>query len=323
MSEGSEEEKRREQHSLSALGRPVTVLCTKKERPENKEFQGSWSKQIGVIFWFGFSTLVYAHREKLKHNLSRFVVTVWVFAVLILTTSYTATLTSMMTVQQIRFNFNKNHVGHLFGSPVAMAAFSSPGNHVASMKGLSSSEEYAKFLLNKTVTFVVHELPYLKVLLGENPAKFFMVKTKCTTSGFGFRNLEARAKGRLNEIAKRWLEIPLPYTADDTSNPITLDRFRGVFMITGVSSAFALGVLLIHWPRDRWECHVNSLSWFYPVNWFNIFLSQRLVHLRVLRTIHPSPLDDPISENAVQMVQSNIRSILNTSAHVLVHESIA
>ncbi|CAN7003906.1 unnamed protein product, partial [Brassica oleracea var. botrytis] len=95
------------------------------ERPENKEFQGSWSKQIGVIFWFGFSTLVYAHREKLKHNLSRFVVTVWVFAVLILTTSYTATLTSMMTVQQIRFNFNKNHVGHLFGSPVAMAAFSS------------------------------------------------------------------------------------------------------------------------------------------------------------------------------------------------------
>ena len=31
----------------------------------------------------------------------------------------------------------------------------------------------------------------------------------------------------------------------------------------------------------------------------------------------------PRSESAVQMVQSNIRSILNTSAHVLVHESIA
>ena len=132
-----------------------------------------------------------------------------------------------------------------------------------------------------------------------------------------------RAKGRLNEIAKRWHEIPLPFTADDTSNPITLDRFHGVFMITGVSSAFALGVLLIHWLRDRWECRVNSMSWFYPVNWFNIFLSQRLVHLRILRTIHPSPLDDPISKNAVQMVQSNIHSILNTSAHVLVHESIA
>ncbi|CAN7045253.1 unnamed protein product [Brassica rapa subsp. trilocularis] len=289
------------------------------ERPENKEFHGSWSKQIGVIFWFGFSTLVYAHSKYCSYMpiLSRFVVTVWVCAVLILTTSYTATLTSMMTVQQIRFNFNKNQE--------------------ASMTGLGTSEEYAKFLLNKTVTFVVDELPYLKVLLGENPAKFFMVKAQCTTNGFGFmfqkgdelvpkvsREIsKLRTKGRLNEIAKRWLEIPLPYTADDTSNPITLDRFRGVFMITGVSSAFALGVLLIHWLRDRWECRVNSLSWFYPVNWFNIFLSQGLVHLRILRTIHPSPLDDPISENAVQMVQSNIRSILNTSAHVLVHESIA
>ena len=33
------------------------------ERPDNKEFQGSWPKQIGVIFWFGFSTLVYAHSK--------------------------------------------------------------------------------------------------------------------------------------------------------------------------------------------------------------------------------------------------------------------
>lgn len=33
------------------------------ERGENPEFQGSWPKQIGVIFWFGFSTLVYAHSK--------------------------------------------------------------------------------------------------------------------------------------------------------------------------------------------------------------------------------------------------------------------
>ena len=33
------------------------------ERPKNKDFQGSWSKQMGIIFWFGFSTLVYAHSK--------------------------------------------------------------------------------------------------------------------------------------------------------------------------------------------------------------------------------------------------------------------
>ncbi|XP_013616611.1 PREDICTED: glutamate receptor 1.3-like [Brassica oleracea var. oleracea] len=285
------------------------------EKSENKNFQGSWSKQIGVIFWFGFSTLVYAHREKLKHNLSRFVVTVWVFAVLILTTSYTATLTSMMTVQQMRFNSNKNHVGRLLGSRIAMAAFASPGLQVMSLKGLNSSEEYAKLLLNKTATLVVDEMPYLKVLIGENPEKFFLVKTQCITNGFGFMFQKGdelvpkvsreisnlRTNGKLNEMANGWLEIQLPYTTDDTSNPITLDRFRGVFMITGVSSAFALGVLLIHWLRDRWE---------YVVNLVNILLLQRLVHLRNLfaNIIHLiSPLADPIGEHAVQTAQSNIQ----------------
>ncbi|CAN8265693.1 unnamed protein product [Cochlearia groenlandica] len=284
------------------------------ERSENEEFQGSWPKQIGIIFWFGFSTLVYAHRERLKHNLSRFVVTVWVFAVLILTASYTATLTSMMTVQQIRFNSNKDFVGHLSGSLIGSTALASSSLRAMRSKGLNSSEDYAQALLNKTVSFVVDELPYLKVLLGENPADFLMVKTQSTTNGFGFmfqkgdelapnvsrEILKLRTSERLDEMEKRWFEKQLPYTADDSSNPITLYRFRGLFMITGVSFAFALSVLVIFWLRDKWEELVTSV---------NIFLSRRLVHLRIFfaRTIHPSPLDDPIGENAVQMAQRNIQ----------------
>ncbi|CAF2089716.1 unnamed protein product [Brassica napus] len=282
------------------------------ERPENKEFQGSWSEQIGVIFWFGFSTLVYAHREKLKHNLSRFVVTVWVFAVLILTTSYTATLTSMMTVQQIRFNSNTDFVGHLSGSIIANASLTGPRLRATNTKGLNTSQDYAEALLNKTVAFIVDELPYLNVLLGEKPAQFIMVKSQCTTNGFGFmfqkgdelvHNVSTeiaklRTEGKLGEIEKGWFENQLPYTTDDTSNPITLYRFRGLFMITGLSSAFALVVLVILWLRDRWKDLVNSV---------NVFISRLLVHFRILlaRTIHPSPLDDHIGEGVVQMGQGN------------------
>ncbi|ESQ32472.1 hypothetical protein EUTSA_v10003642mg [Eutrema salsugineum] len=266
------------------------------ERPENTEFQGSWSQQIGVMLWFGFSTLVYAHRERLKHNLSRFVVTVWVFAVLILTTSYTATLTSMMTVQQIRFNSNEDFVGHLSGSLIANHALTRSSLRAMKAKGLNTSEDYAQALLNKTVSFIVDELPYLNVVLGEKPAQFLMVKTQCTTNGFGFmfqkgaelvprvsrEILNLRTTERLNDMEKRWFENQLPYTTDDTSNPVNLYRFRGLFMITGVSFAFALAVLLILWLRDRWEDLVNSV---------NIFLSRRLIHFRILfaRTIHPSP----------------------------------
>ena len=124
--------------------------------------------------------------EKLQHNLSRFVVTVWVFAVLILTTSYTATLTSMMTVQQIRFNSNKDFVGHLSGSLIAKMALTSPRFRPTNTKGLNTSTDYAQALLNNTVSFIVDELPYLKVLLGENLGKFLMVKAQCNTNGFGF-----------------------------------------------------------------------------------------------------------------------------------------
>ncbi|XP_033134892.1 glutamate receptor 1.2 [Brassica rapa] len=279
------------------------------ERPDNKEFQGSWQKQIGVIFWFGFSTLVYAHREKLQHNLSRFVVTVWIFAVLILTTSYTATLTSMMTVQQIRFNSNKDHVGHLSGSLIANMSLTGPKFRSTNTKGLNTSKDYAQALLDNTVSFVVDELPYLKVLLGENPEKFLMVKAHCNTIGFGFmfqkggdlvhrvsmEILKLRASDKISEMEKRSFESKLPYTADDTSNPLTLYMFRGLFMITGVSSALALALLLIIWLRDNWEDLMNSV---------NLFLSRRLVHFRILcaTSIHPNPLDD---ENAVQMAQRN------------------
>ncbi|XP_059626903.1 glutamate receptor 2.2-like [Cornus florida] len=68
------------------------------EHPVNEEFQGSAAQQMEMIFWFSFSTLVFTHREKLLNNLSRFTVIVWVFIVLLLAASYTATLSSMLTV---------------------------------------------------------------------------------------------------------------------------------------------------------------------------------------------------------------------------------
>lgn len=234
------------------------------------------------------------------------------FAVLILTTSYTATLTSMMTVQQIRFNSNTDFVGHLSGSIIANASLTGPRLRATNTKGLNTSQDYAEALLNKTVAFIVDELPYLNVLLGEKPAQFIMVKSQCTTNGFGFmfqkgdelvHNVSTeiaklRTEGKLGEIEKGWFENQLPYTTDDISNPITLYRFRGLFMITGLSSAFALAILVILWLRDRWKDLVNSV---------NVFISRLLVHFRILlaRTIHPSPLDDHIGESVVQMGQGN------------------
>ena len=66
----------------------------------------------------------YAAGERIHNNLTRFVVIVWVFVVLILTQSYTASLTTLLTVQQLRpavtdvnqLIQNGEYVGYQYGS---------------------------------------------------------------------------------------------------------------------------------------------------------------------------------------------------------------
>ncbi|CAI9300855.1 unnamed protein product [Lactuca saligna] len=94
------------------LGFVIWIL----EHRTNEEFQGSPSEQIGTTLWFAFSTLVYAHRQKLKSNLSRFVVTVWLFVVLLLASSYTAALSSLLTIEQIRLASKGDLIGNKNGS---------------------------------------------------------------------------------------------------------------------------------------------------------------------------------------------------------------
>lgn len=58
--------------------------------------------------------------EKLESNLSKFVVIMWVFVVLILTTSYTANLSSMLTIRHLQPAINNlrewDYVGYQEGS---------------------------------------------------------------------------------------------------------------------------------------------------------------------------------------------------------------
>ncbi|MFS7981176.1 putative ionotropic glutamate receptor [Helianthus anomalus] len=133
-------------------------------------------KQVGMIFWFSFSTLVFAHREKLISNLSRFVVIVWVFVVLVLTSSYTASLTSMLTVEQLRpthtdidqIRRNGESVGYQKGSYVA-DILKSYGFDDTKLKSYSTFEEYDRALQAGSrkggVSAIMDELPYIRLFL--------------------------------------------------------------------------------------------------------------------------------------------------------------
>ncbi|XP_024965235.1 glutamate receptor 3.3-like, partial [Cynara cardunculus var. scolymus] len=80
-----------------ALGAVVWTL----EHRINDEFRGPPKKQIVTIIWFSFSTLFSSYRENTLSTLVRIVVILWLFVVLIINSSYTASLTSILTVQKL------------------------------------------------------------------------------------------------------------------------------------------------------------------------------------------------------------------------------
>ncbi|KAL3745665.1 hypothetical protein ACJRO7_014738, partial [Eucalyptus globulus] len=80
------------------------------EHHVNEDFRGPAMHQVCTSFWFSFSTIVFAQTDRVFSNLARFVVIIWVFVVLILTQSYTASLNSLLLQK------NGEKVGYQYGS---------------------------------------------------------------------------------------------------------------------------------------------------------------------------------------------------------------
>ncbi|KAF9623210.1 hypothetical protein IFM89_000051 [Coptis chinensis] len=59
-------------------------------------------KRLNSDGWFSFSTLIFSHRQSTVITLGHFVLLIWIFVVLIINSSYTASLTSILTVQPYR-----------------------------------------------------------------------------------------------------------------------------------------------------------------------------------------------------------------------------
>ncbi|KAK6142454.1 hypothetical protein DH2020_022802 [Rehmannia glutinosa] len=79
------------------VGSVVWIL----EHRMNADFRGPPRQQLVTVFWFSFSTMFFSHRENTVSTLGRLVLILWLFVVLIINSSYTASLTSILTVQQL------------------------------------------------------------------------------------------------------------------------------------------------------------------------------------------------------------------------------
>ncbi|KAA3458520.1 glutamate receptor 1.4-like [Gossypium australe] len=235
------------------------------ERPALAEQQTQQSNgQIGRMISFSFSILVFAQWEKLTNNLSRSVVVLWVFEMFIVGSNYTATLTSMLTVQHIEFISKVDNIGHRLG-PVTqeVVGILNIQNSSSTSKWLTSPAEFERALSegskNGGFSAIIDEMPYINVFLEKYSAHYSMVgPVNRTTNGFGFvfpkgstlaRDIsmeiaKLREDGRLEMLENVWFKSSFTnFDSRDTLNsvnPLTISDFRGLFFFTGTFSALAV-----------------------------------------------------------------------------------
>ncbi|KAA8525683.1 hypothetical protein F0562_007538 [Nyssa sinensis] len=246
-------------------------------------FLGNFNAVVGDI-----TILANTTQEKFVSNLARFVVIIWVFVVLILPQSYTASLTSMLTVQQLQPTVtdvnelvNKGeYVGYQDGSFVQgllkrkkfdehkLVPYNSPEECDELLsKGSGNGGNVAAF----------DEIPYIKLFLGRYCSKYTMVEPTYKTDGFGFvfpkgsplgldvsrAVLNVTEGDTMVNIGRAWFgkQITCPDPSSlVSSNSLGVGSFWGLFLIAGVASFSAL---LISTALFLYE-HRHVLSRFDP-----------------------------------------------------------
>uniref|UniRef100_A0A0D3GDN7 Glutamate receptor n=1 Tax=Oryza barthii TaxID=65489 RepID=A0A0D3GDN7_9ORYZ len=232
----------------------------------NPRFHGTPCNQFGVVFYFAFSTLVFSHKEKLESNLSKLVVIVWVFTVLIITTSYTANLTSMLTVGQLQPTINElkkgDYVGYQQGSFV-QNILKDMGFNEDRLRAYATIDQYAEALNmgsdNGGVSAIIDEVPYLKLFVSQYCQGYAIVGPTYKSGGFGFvfpvgsplvpdvsrAIVQLAEENRLARIENKWFGEPgscarkSNSTGDDKLR-LKPRSFGGLFLINAAVSSAAL-----------------------------------------------------------------------------------
>ena len=136
--------------------------------------------------------------ERIVSNLARIVMIIWFFVVLILTQSYTASLASMLTVQQL--NPTITDINELIkkGEPVGCQndsfvcefLFESMKFDESKLVKYESPEELDELFSNKSskggIAAAFDEIPYMKIFLAKYCSKYTAVGPTYKFDGFGF-----------------------------------------------------------------------------------------------------------------------------------------
>lgn len=243
------------------------------ERRDNQCFRssGSLKEQIVTILSFGFLTAFFAHKESMKTTLGKILLLIWLFVVLIIQASYTASLTSILTLQQLStpirgvesLRSTSYPIGYQVGSFAESYMVEELQIPRSRLKALGSPEEYAKALElgpeNGGVAAVVDERPYVELFLSTN-CQFTIVGSEFTKESWGFAFpkdspftvdistaiLKLSENGELQRIHDKWVTNKMCSPTEEKLEyeRLHLSSFWGLFLISAVASVLAILIYL-------------------------------------------------------------------------------
>ncbi|GMY22974.1 glutamate receptor 3.6-like [Fagus crenata] len=210
-------------------------------------------------------------------TLGRVVLIIWLFVVLIINSNYTASLTSILTVQQLSSSIkgietlisSKDPIGYQQGSYAQNYLVEELGIHESRLFPLNTPEDYAEALKDGPqgggVAAVVDERAYVDLFLSTR-CEFSIVGQEFTKAEWGFAFphdsplaidmstaiLKLSENGDLQRIHDKWL-MSSACTSQSTTfevDRLQLKSFWGLFAICGFACLLAFLVYLIMMVRQ-------------------------------------------------------------------------
>ncbi|CAI9784242.1 unnamed protein product [Fraxinus pennsylvanica] len=250
------------------------------ERNYCSELRGPVLNQIGTLLWLAFATLFSLRGEKLHSNLSRMATLVWLFVALIITQSYTASLSSMLTMQNLKpkianietLKSNNAVIGCSQRSFVREYLEGPLGFKSSNIRNFTSTDEYAQALRSGAIAAAFLEAPVAKLFVAKYCKSFIIAGPTYQVGGYGFvfpkgslilpdideALLNVRENGVLKDLEQGLIaseqceDIP----SDNETASLSPQSFFVLFIITGVTSSTSLLIYYFR-AKDRYE---NSMA---------------------------------------------------------------
>ncbi|XP_028786840.1 glutamate receptor 2.9-like [Neltuma alba] len=298
-----------------SIGFVISIMERNVNNLPERGSQTTSPKQLNVvtILWFPLLQAVLPDREVVVKSCSRFVLMVWLLLAFVLMQSYTASLTTILTVDQLQPSFlNVNdlrkggyYVGYQANSFVRDLLVNRLKLDPSKLRAYDNLSEYHQALSKGSqgggVAAIFDEIPFLKLYLNKFGSNYVMAGPTYRADGFGFAfqlgsNLTSHFSRAILNVTESDImdRIQKKYFGDDdngrvqdqtgqvsstTTTNLTFHSFQGLFLVTGIATVLALIVS-------------ESVIWQKPISMARAYSEKYLFGSTPTRsrdnTVHPS-----------------------------------